>query len=457
MTTSGQRGHLSFALGATPIGSGVPSETSPVLDGDYFWTQPFTSATLAPQEFVSVLEPELGNTLFTRGGYKSGVYMGGNATMEVRLAKYFGKFLQGLSRQGAPSFSSAVASDTTTNAGTVHSGLSASATTLVLSGATSVVVGDILMFSSALSGEKVLVVDKTDNNTYTIARGYGGTAPAAINNGDTVTRKARNGVTRFMPNPANEVSVPVAHARRYVPDSAGTGGYTEYGFDGMFSSLMIAIPQMGAAKAEVNALFRRPYAIDGEVTGTIVGENLTYSTPIRGILEDPKSLALSSIATVSLPSLGVYTMANAAFMGGQVMLGNIPITPQEGMVVGSYHPEDWTVLSRGGTLRLMYKWKDEALYNKIAYGNDFGDWSPSIFYSDVLLTMTSPGISAGVAAKPYELTLHFPNVALQMTAPTLQAGRFLSTELAGTVVAPTSGPLSGWSAFMFNDVTYNGL
>lgn len=445
MTTTGIRGHLSFSLSnAAAAADGTittpsPSEHSP--DGDGWWTQPFTAATLAVNEFAEMLPQELGATLFTRGGYKSGSFLAGSASMEVRLHKYFGKILQAIAAQGVPTAKAAQA--TVSPVTTVTIAASLTDKTLVFSADPIVVqAGDVILTGA----EKLLVLKELTATTYAVVRGYDGTTPA-IHSAAAWDFVPQDRFTMFAPEPGNEQKVPFVHARRYVPDSAGAGGYTEYGFDGKAVTLSLAMPQMGAAKAEFGVVLRRPYGYDGEDLGGLGSASL-----IPGMTDTPLSLALSCTSSLALPSMGIKGAADAAFMGAQVQLVNGTISPQDGMIVGSYHPEDFTVLSRGGTIRMAYKWKDEALYNAVVYGGDMGNWSPTIKYSDVVISMVA---ASNATNYPYRLDLVFPNVALTMSAPTLVGGRFVMTEVTGAV---TYDSFTGypWIAFLRNGATYAG-
>ncbi len=440
MTTTAVRGHLSFGLGTATYGA--TAGNSPTIDGDSWFTQPFTAATLAVNEFAEMLPQELGATLFTRGGYKSGAFMAGSASMEVRLAKYFGKFLQAMAATGTPTARIAQAPATLTNTASIGA---LPDRTLVFGTAPSTVLvaGDVITIES----EKLLVLkcnDSGTNKNYTVARGYDGTT-AVAHTTIVPTFTGTDRFTVFAPTPGSEQAVPLVHARRYVPDTSGGTGYTEYGFDGKAVSLSLAMPQMGAAKAEFGVVLRRPYGIADE-------DSVTASS-INGISDSPLSLALSCTSNIALPTLGISNSTNAAFMGAQVQLVNGTISPQDGMIVGSYHPEDFTVLSRGGTVRMAYKWKDEALYNAVVYGGDLAEWQPQIKYSDVVLSMTA---ASNATTYPYRLDLVFPNVALTMSTPTLVAGRFVMTEVTGAV---TYDSVTGypWMAFMRNGATYAGV
>jgi len=435
MTTTAIRGHLSFGLGKTAYGA--TAGNAPQRDADGWFTQPLTGAALAVNEFAEMLPQELGATLFTRGGYKSGAFLAGSASMEVRLAQYFGKFLQAMASKTPVAVTARAAAAAITNNGT--------ATGNILSFGTApaplLVAGDIINYGT----EILFVIGPTLsalgvlNKEYSVVRRYGGTSDTGSK---ACTFVGNDAGATFAPSRGNEQDVPYVHVRRYVPDSAGGTGYTEYGFDGKAVSLSLALPQMGAAKAEFGVVLRRPYGV--------ADEDGVSASAISGISDTPLSLALSCVSNISLPGLGVYTASDAAFMGAQVQLVNGTIAPQDGMIVGSYHPEDFTVLSRGGTIRMAYKWKDEALYNAVVYGGDLAEWQPQIKYSDVVLTLKA---ASNATNFPYQLDLVFPNVALTMSAPTLAGGRFVMTEVTGAV---TYDSVSGypWLATIRNGKTY---
>jgi hypothetical protein len=475
-TTTGIRGHLSFALGgSTPVGDKDVSTMDTYLaaagsfgtanrDSDKWWTQPFTAATLAVNEFAEMLPQELGATLFTRGGYKSGVFLAGSASMEIRLAKYFGKVLQSMGGLGIPSAITARAADATvTSAANSGAALaSASTTTLTLTTAASptFVPGDIVRIektSGTPAYEDVLIIKDLDSAahlSYKVARGYNNTVPATSKTAGYVKYAGNDTSYFFGPTPNNEQAVPLVHARRYVPDSSGGSGYTEYGLDGKAISLSLALPQMGAAKAELGVVFRRPFGKDTEHFGYCSTDGVTTASGISGMSDTPLSLALSCTSNISLPQLGIYGPSTGGFMGAQVQLVNGAIPPQDGMIVGSYYPEDFTILSRGGTVRMAYKWKDEALYDAVVYGGNLGDWQPQIKYSDVVLSLRAAN---NATSFPYTLDLVFPNVALTMSAPQLVAGKFVMTEVTGAI---TYDSVSGypWFAVLRNGATaYDGL
>lgn len=495
MASSAIRGHLSFALSGSNIvgdkadtailegavdGNGnFTGQANPATflpDGDKWWTQPFKAATLSLGELATMLDPEIGNTLFTRGGYKSGAFMTAVAAMDVRLAGYFGKFVQAMASTGlnpamnaSRNAQAAVTGDLTADDASWNS---ATSTMLVVAGDQSAVIvpGDILFLKDSGNTtdrqERILVYDVKYNNpdtTLYVVRGYGNTTPVARGaNTDKIWWEKRNGVTRLMPNVNNEVATPIVHARRYVPDSTGGAGATEFGFDGKIVSLGLNFPQAGVASAEVNAVFRKPMMADGEVTirpnatGAGAVDVAVVSSNINGISQASNSLALSCHTNIALPAMGVWGVSSTtAFMGAVLQLMNQAVTPQEGMVLGSYYPQDYTVLSRAGSLELTYKWSDEGLYNALVYGGNLGEWDPGIFYSDVMLT-TRAAVN-GQGGVPLELTLVFPRVALSMSPPTLMGGKFLQSKLGGVISAPPNGLQPAWMAFLYNDVTYKGL
>lgn len=538
MTTSGQRGSLGFAIatatfGDLPIATTNSNDTSQFnVDADGWWTQPFTGASLAVNEFSDVLKPEIGKTLFVKGAYKNGAYMGGSATMDIRLANRFGKFLQAMGGlTGATSAARGSETDSTYNTSVDFSGTTD--TTLTVGTSTDLVPGDVIKIESEYM---LIVAALTGSTVFSVVRGWfdpaTGTPSTAASHAQPkdIYYTKRNKVTRFSPNLANEVFSPVLHARRYVPGTAGNDGFTEYALDGKAMALAMTLPQMGPAAAEFSAAFRRPVTNDrewtlgygatvtvtGQPTTTLtwtnpatappVGSQLFFENPVTGfaantpyfVLSNPgadsatvglsktgsavtatqnasmtarlvyeygatagladsaQSLAVSCTSNIHFPGLGVSTLSgatNVSFMGAQVVLANGTISPQDSMVIGSYHPQDFTILTRSASIRLAYKWQDEALYKKIVYGNAFGAWSPTVIYSDVVLSIKAAG-NAPSGGKPYELVLFFPSVALAMSAPTLLPGRFITTELSGVVTNDGLDRGAPWNAFLYNDTTY---
>lgn len=538
MTTSGQRGSLGFAIATATFGdatiatSNNNDTTQFNVDADGWWTQPFTGASLAVNEFSDVLKPEIGKTLFVKGAYKNGAFMGGSATMDIRLANRFGKILQAMGGlTGATSAARGSEADSTKNTTAAFS--DTTGTVLQIETGSGLVPGDVIKIES----EYMLVVAAMSGDLiFSVVRGWFDPATGAVSTAAThitasdVYYTKRNKVTRFSPDLANEVFSPVIHARRYVPGSAGNDGFTEYALDGKAMALAMTLPQMGPASAEFSAAFRRPVTGDREftmgygavatavnasstltwtnpATAPAVGSQVFFEAPLAtgflantpyfvlsnpaantatvgltktgpaitagsgaamvarlvyeygptaGLADSAQSLAVSCSSNVHFPGLGVSTLAgasNVSFMGAQVVLANGTISPQDSMVIGSYHPQDFTILSRSASIRLAYKWQDEALYKKIVYGNAFGSWSPTVVYSDVVLSIKAAG-NAPTGGKPYELVLFFPSVALAMSAPTLLPGRFITTELSGVVTNDGLDRGAPWAAFLYNDTTY---
>lgn len=538
MTTSGQRGSLGFAIatatfGDIPIVTSNSNDTTQFnVDADGWWTQPFTGASLAVNEFSDVLKPEIGKTLFVKGAYKNGAFMGGSATMDIRLANRFGKILQAMGGlTGATSSARGSEADSAKNTTAAFS--DTTGTVLQIETGSGLVPGDVIKIESeymlvvaAMSGDLIFSVVR---GWFDPATGVVSTAATHITASDVYYTK-RNKVTRFSPDLANEVFSPILHARRYVPGSAGNDGFTEYALDGKAMALALTLPQMGPAAAEFSAAFRRPVTGDREftlgygavatavnasstltwtnpATAPAVGSQVFFEAPLAtgflantpyfvlsnplantatvglsktgpaitagsgaamvarlvyeygptaGLADSAQSLAVSCTSNVHFPGLGVSTLSgasNVSFMGAQVVLANGTISPQDSMVIGSYHPQDFTILSRSASIRLAYKWKDEALYKKIVYGNAFGSWSPTVVYSDVVLSIKAAG-NAPSGGKPYELVLFFPSVALAMSAPTLLPGRFITTELSGVVTNDGLDRGAPWAAFLYNDTTY---
>jgi len=434
----------------------IPHDTNVATDANYWWTMPFTGASLAISEMTDMLPPELGSTLFTRGGYKAGAFLAGSAQLEIRLEKYFGKMLQAMAGTTVTTRTAITGADTARAISTPTTA-AATDTTLTIAAGSGLGVGDIITIGGAANGtrEEMLItaqVNPGSDLVWSVVRGINGTTPT-IPSGNAFT-KTRNNVTVFAPDVTNEPAAPYLHARRYVPDSTGQAGYTEYGFDGRGVSLSLALPQAGAARAEFSAVFRRPFSVDGEFETN--GSTAIVGSSINGIAESAGSLVLSCTSNVAFPALGIKGAADGVFMGAQIQIANITISPQDGMGIGAYHPEDWTILSRGASVRLAYKWKDEALYNTIVYAGDgasFGAWAPQLKYSDVLVQMKAAS-NAPVGTKPYELDFFIPNAALNMSAPTLLPGKFITTEMVA--VASWNGITRGaaWMAFLYNDATY---
>lgn len=268
--------------------------------------------------------------------------------------------------------------------------------------------------------------------------------------GDLTTIAAVPGTTpkinRFRVNPTDDTDLPWMSMRKYTPGNAGNDGLTEYGVDCRVAALRILVPQMGTLKMEAAFVGRKPIAMDTEdTTGT--GN------------EDGESLALSCMGSVNLPGFASELPGNSAlggkFTGAEIILANQFTQPQQEMIIGAYHPDDFMVLSRSAMVRLIYKWEDKELYTKLYYGAPVSSqrpWTPIIQKSAVDIVSASAG-DVATYTDPFQFKFTAPNVEWQMSPVTLAPAQMVQVELIGTVVQAAGGTPT-WQIDLQNDAAY---
>jgi hypothetical protein len=255
--------------------------------------------------------------------------------------------------------------------------------------------------------------------------------------------------TLFKPA-ADTTSLPWLAVRRYVPAEGGTTGDTEYFVDCRVSALTLTLPQMGIMQAQAALVGRKPYW-DSAAEITTADTNF----------EDASSVGMSHSAKITLSGFATELGAAGAggkFTGAQLIFTNGTTTPQQEMILGSYHPDTYQPLSRSLAFRLAYKWKDPALYRKLwqvaATGSPTGYdnvWNPSTISSPISIDINSV-TPASVGKDPFELVIAAPNVDWTISSPTLVPGRMIQVELTGVVKAvPAADP---WTMTLYNGVAY---
>ena len=190
---------------------------------------------------------------------------------------------------------------------------------------------------------------------------------------------------------------------------------------------------MGILTAECAVVGRKPLWDDSEdTTGTG--------------FEDSTSLAMSCKTTVSLPgfSTPLGSATGGKFTGAQITIANGTTTPQQEMILGSYPPDTFLPLSRSVSLRLIYKWKDSALYKHLwqqaaasPQTHVDNEWKPNVVSGAVEITSTAVN-NAPVGSHPYRLVFHSDNVDWTISSPMLAPGQMVQAELTGVVKAATT-------------------
>lgn len=265
-----------------------------------------------------------------------------------------------------------------------------------------------------------------------------GTKAATAGTGTNATRN------RFYVNPSDESALKWLAFRKYTPDSTGTAGITEYLYDARVNGLTINVPTMGPAQMQVAFMGRKVLSADNEsATGS------TY--------EDGSGLGLSCAGSISLPGFTTAIGGGWAgkFTSAQITLANNISQPQQEMIIGEYHPDDFTTLSRGASVSLVYKWEDPKLFKQIVYNGTAGSWSPVIPTSAVQIKVASANNITGKSV-PYSMEFNAPYVDWSISKPMLAGNNLLMVQVTG-MVKGTTDTTPSWYIDLVNAADYSSL
>jgi len=233
----------------------------------------------------------------------------------------------------------------------------------------------------------------------------------------------------------NSVSLPWLAVRKYLPGAAAGEDIEEIGVDCRLASLRIAIPQSGVMVATPAFIGRKGIMADSSFDNWNdfdAFDSLPISTQGHFKLHDEGTVApFGTGVGTEYPALGIMLdFANATTM------------PQQEMIIGDYHPDDFAVLQRRLSIRWMYKWQDDVLYRQIKANAGTGasiEWSPLVYKSAFELLLESAA-SIPTTSQPYQFYVHAPSVNWQSEgSPRLAGGGMLAIPMIGTVLEPTSG------------------
>lgn len=253
---------------------------------------------------------------------------------------------------------------------------------------------------------------------------------AATGNGTTIPYS-----TRFQVKPTDETQMPWMALRKFTPAQQGATGMTEYFMDCRVNMLTISVPAMGPVMMEFTVIGRKPELDDGETsTNASIADDVAFENGI-GLAHGCKG----EITLTNFQASNIFGAAGASgkFTSAQIMIANNISQPDQQMIIGSYHPDDLTPLSRAVQIRLIYKWQDPKLYKKLYYAGGAGQnvqWSPVVGNSEVKIKSTSVTDIAGTSpAKPYSFEFVAGDVDWTMTPPQLAGNNLLFCEFTGIV------------------------
>lgn len=242
----------------------------------------------------------------------------------------------------------------------------------------------------------------------------------------TASSGAQSQITRFSTDSSDEQKLGWLALRKYTPGPNGSDGLTEYLYDCRATAMTLNMSPMGPMTAEFGFVGRKPYSVDNE--------------PLAGVLgafEDGTSLGMSKNGLIQIPGLDITSNTDGAFTAAQIIISNGVSQPQQEMIIGSSHPDDFVALTRSVAIRLVYKWKDPTLYKLLYYNGSAGNWSPQIKTSSVLIRSQSDNLVPGFS-NPYKMEFNAPNVDWEMGVPRLLPGNVLQVEMTGLVKGTVS-------------------
>lgn len=244
----------------------------------------------------------------------------------------------------------------------------------------------------------------------------------------------------FKVNESDQTSVPWLTIQKYIPDSVdATTGKVEQYKDARLVSTTITLPQSGTLAMETAFIAREP-----STPASGQGETALGPLALTSSYDTGDSIALSCVSTIT-SALANFSAASASLMSAQIIMANQFTTPQQEMVIGSYYPDDFIPLGRSAAVRLVYKWQNDTMYNRLVYNgvdatNGAGvAWSPIIQSGSVTITAKSAGDMGGGISAPYSLVFTAPEVRWTAGPIQLASQRMLMMEITGVVLNDPAG------------------
>ena len=286
---------------------------------------------------------------------------------------------------------------------------------------------------------------------------YGASGKATV--GTAQVAGASSGSTIYSVDPADDTSMPWMALRKVIPGDTPEGYQEEFYYDCRVAALSITVPQMGMMTHELAFVGRVPEWIDGKpVAGAVIGTAPVFGAPF----ESAASVGQSAEGSISLPGFTSDELPGGGkFTSAQVILANQLSTPQEEMVIGSYHPVDFTPLSRGALVRLVYRWKDATLYRALhmlaASGGapNIRKWNPVTKSSDVHVISQSQGLVPTFTNK-HKFDFYAPSADWVMSPVQLAPKKLLQVEIIGTIKQASSG-VASWQTQLWNAGALNAI
>ena len=241
--------------------------------------------------------------------------------------------------------------------------------------------------------------------------------------------------------PTSYTSMPWLSVRRAIPGNTATMNIGEVMKDCRLARMQLTVAPASVLAATIAFVGREFYLDNG-------CESWTWGS----LGQD----ANESYTSVPLAHQGTLTVGGTAQKATGVVLDivNAYTTPQEEMIVGSPHPDDFIIQSQTITITWVNKWQDADLYKRLLTNSaDTAgtlSWSPTVHTGAVELEVTSPSNIPGKTV-PYSLTFTASQVAWRADGPPeLIGGGWLQQRYVGVVQADPSQTQSAWSIELVN-------
>ena len=255
---------------------------------------------------------------------------------------------------------------------------------------------------------------------------------AACGSVSTTANQPENGLYThcFRPLTTNHSTMKWLSLRRLVPGKTTADDIGEVCKDVRVARLRVVIPQNGTITMAASFLGREPTFDDAPTAWT--WNNIAY--------EDFASVPLSVKGTFEVPNASAKPA-----LGCTIDLINTYTTPRDEMIIGSYFPDDFELVTRSCVFTWVYKWEDATLYKAILANAGTGSgmagipWSPVVYDQPIEVMVESPANIAGYS-NPYSLRMYSPDVHWQIDGPPqLAGGDMIRQRFTGTALEPASG------------------
>ncbi len=158
--------------------------------------------------------------------------------------------------------------------------------------------------------------------------------------------------------------------------------------------------------------------------------------------DDEASVPVAVKGGVEIPDASTVSGVNSI----QLELVNVVPDVRQVMVVGSYFPEDFPVLTRSIRATINMLWEARTFYDNFWYDGEA--WQSEIYNTDLDIYIQTPQNIPGQSV-PYELRLWAASVDWACMSPRLTPGDLIQFSIVGTLADAVSG--YDWRITLQND------